>query len=131
MGVGTGGCTVGATAGIRAEGGEVAVTVVEPAESPFFTEGEAGSHTIEGVGPGFRPPFLDADSYDEVIAVPERTARQYAREVVRNDGLFAGTSTGMNVAAAVKVARTRNSHDAVVTVAVDSGLKYLHGDLYQ
>lgn len=131
MGVGTGGCAVGTTAGIRAEGRDVAVTLVEPAESPFLTEGEAGSHTIEGVAPGFRPPFLGANSYDEAIAVPERTARQYARDVAKNEGVFAGTSTGMNVAAAVEVARSRNSGDAVVTVAVDTGLKYLHGSLYR
>lgn len=131
MGVGTGGCVVGTTAGIRADRADVAVTVVEPAESPILTEGESGAHTIEGVATGFRPPFLDAISYDEAIAVPERIARQYARTVARSDGLFAGASTGMNVAAAVEVARKRRSRDAVVTVAVDTGLKYLHGDLYR
>lgn len=131
MGVGTGGCAVGTTAGIRADGGDVAITLVEPAESPHLTEGEAGPHSIEGVAPGFRPPFLEANSYDEDIAVPERTARQYAREIAQNDGLFAGTSTGMNVAAAVEVARKRHRREAVVTVAVDTGLKYLHGDLYR
>lgn len=131
MGVGTGGCAVGTMAGIRGEKRDVAVTLVEPAESPTLTEGEAGPHTIEGVAPGFRPPFLDASSYDDVLAVPEEAARRYARDVARNDGLFAGTSTGMNVAAAVAVARNRNRHEAVVTVAVDTGLKYLHGDLYR
>lgn len=122
---------MGTAAGIREQRDDVSVTVVEPAESPFLTEGESGSHEIEGVALGFRPPFLEDDAYDEAVAVPEAQARRYAKQLAQNDGLLAGTSTGMNVAAAVEVARERDPDDVVVTVAVDSGLKYLHGELYR
>lgn len=131
MGVGTGGGAMGTAAGIRAERDDVTLTVVEPAESAVLTGGESGSHNIEGVALGFRPPFLDEDAYDEALAVPEAEARRNARHIARADGLFAGTSTGMNVAAAAEVARQRTPDDAVVTVAVDTGLKYLHGDLHR
>lgn len=131
MGVGTGGGAMGTAVGIREQRDGVTVSVVEPAESPALTEGESGSHEIEGVALGFRPPFLEAEAYDEAIAIPEERARRTARKLAEEDGLFAGTSTGMNVAAAVDVARDREPDDAVVTIAVDSGLKYLHGDLYR
>ena len=131
MGVGTGGGAMGTTAGILDERDDVTVTVVEPAESPYFTEGEVGSHSIEGVALGIQPPFLEDGQYDDVRAIPEEVAYRYARQIARKDGLFAGMSTGMNVAAAVEVARERSPTDVVVTIAVDSGLKYLHGDLYR
>lgn len=131
MGVGTGGGAMGTAAVIWDERDDVTVTVVEPAESPYFTEGEGGSHSIEGVALGIQPPFLEDGQHDDVRAIPEAVAYRYARQIARKDGLFAGTSTGMNVAAAVEVARERNPTDVVVTIAVDSGLKYLHGDLYR
>lgn len=130
MGVGTGGGALGTAAGIRDGRDDVTVTVVEPAESPYLTEGEAGSHSIEGVALGIRPPFLDELRYDEIVAVPEETAYRFARQIARLDGIFAGKSTGLNVAAAVEVARGRAPSDSVVTIAVDTGLKYLHSDLY-
>lgn len=131
MGVGTGGGAMGTAAGIREERDDVTVTLVEPSESSTLTEGESGSHTIEGVALGIDPPFVEADQYDDAIAVPEETAYRVAGQIARNDGVFAGTSTGLNVAAAVEVARDRDPTDAVVTIAVDTGLKYLHGDLYR
>lgn len=130
MGVGTGGGATGTAAGIWDARDDVTVTVVEPAESPYLTEGEAGSHSIEGVALGIRPPFLDEMRYDDVVDVPEESAYRFARRIARTDGVFAGKSTGLNVAAAVEVARERAPCDAVVTIAVDTGLKYLHGDLY-
>lgn len=131
MGAGTGGGAMGTAAGIHDEREDVTVTLVEPAESPYLTKGETGSHSIEGVALGIEPPFLDGNRYSDVIAVPEKTAVKFANEAARNDGLFSGTSTGMNLAAAVDVARDRDPDDAVVTIAVDTGLKYLHGELYR
>lgn len=131
MGVGTGGSLIGTAAGIRDERAAVTVTAVEPAESPYLTAGDVGSHSIEGVALGFEPPFLEDGEYDDAIAIPEHVAAQSCREIARTDGVFAGTSTGMNVAAAVEVAREREPTDAVVTIAVDTGLKYLHDDLYR
>lgn len=131
MSVGTGGSAMGTAAGIRDDRSDVTVTVVEPSESPFLTEGEVGSHSVEGVAIGLQPPYLEDGRYDDAKAIPEERAKRLARQIARNDGLFAGTSTGMNVAAAVEVARERDATDAVVTIAVDTGLKYLHGDLYR
>lgn len=131
MGVGGGGAAMGTAEGIRDERDDVMITVVEPSESPYLTEGEVGSHSIEGVGLGIRPTFLDENRYNDVIAVPEEAAVRFARQIAQNDGVFAGKSTGLNVAAAVEVARERALSDAVVTIAVDTGLKYLHGDLYR
>lgn len=105
--------------------------LVEPAESPYLTKGETGSHSIGGVAFGIGPPFLDKDRYSDAIAVPEESAFKFAKEAARNDGLFCGTSTGMNLAAAVEIARDRDPNDAVATTAVDTGLKYLHGELYR
>lgn len=130
MGVGTGGGAMGTVGGIRGVRDDVELTVVEPAESAVLTGGEPGSHSIEGVALGFEPPYLEDGRYDDARAVPEERARRMTRRLAREDGLFAGTSTGMNVAAAVEVAAERDPDDAVVTVGVDTGLKYLHGDLY-
>lgn len=130
MGVGSGGGAMGTAAGIRNAGASATVTVVEPAESPFLTEGESGSHSIEGVALGFQPPYLEAGDYDDAVAIPEERAFETAARIARDDGVFSGPSTGLNVAAAIDIASERDPDDAVVTIAVDSGLKYLHGDLY-
>jgi cysteine synthase A len=76
------------------------------------------------------PPLLDPDRYDEVRAIDEGTARVVARRLATEEGLLAGTSTGLNVAGAIDIARELGPGRTVVTVAVDTGLKYLSGDLY-
>jgi cysteine synthase len=104
---------------------------LEPAESPVLTTGKGGPHRVEGVGVGFRPPHLQPGDYDEVRTVPEASARAMARRLAREEGILTGTSTGLNVAAAVELAVELGPGATVVTVAVDSGLKYLASDLYQ
>jgi cysteine synthase len=86
---------------------------------------------VEGVGAGFAPPLLHRDFYDEVIAIEESDARDTARRLARQEGIFAGTSTGMNVLGALVLASRLGPGKRVVTVAVDTGLKYLAGDLYR
>ncbi len=129
MGVGTAGCAMGTARALRAER-DVHVTVLEPAEAPYLSEGTEGDHTVEGVAVVPDPPLLSEDHYDEIRAVPESEARAMARSLAAEAGLFAGTSTGLNVAAAVDVAAERDPDDVVVTVACDTGLKYLDGDLF-
>ncbi len=129
MGVGTGGCAMGTARTLREER-DVHVTLVEPAEAPYLSEGEGGDHQIEGVGVLTDPPLVEKEKYDEVRAVPELEARTMARELAAEAGLFGGASTGLNVAAAVEVAAERDPDDVVVTVACDTGLKYLDGDLF-
>ena len=131
MGVGTGGGAMGSAAGIRETVPDVTVTVVEPAESPYLTEREAGSHQVEGLALGVDPPYLESEGYDDAVAIPEEDGFATCRRLAREEGVFAGASTGLNVAAAVEVARERDPDDVVATVAVDTGLKYLHGDLYR
>jgi cysteine synthase A len=128
--VGSGGMLVGVSRALKAGGSTARVVALEPAESPVLSTGRSGSHHVEGVGVGFRPPLLQPGDYDEIRAVPEAAARAMARRLAREEGIFAGTSTGLNVTAAVELARQLGPEATVVTVAVDSGLKYLSGDLY-
>jgi cysteine synthase A len=129
MSVGTGGCAMGTARVLRADR-DVRVTLLEPAESPYLTAGEGGDHAVEGIAVLDDPPLLDDDRYDEVRTVREERARATARRLAAEEGLLAGTSTGMNVAAAADLAAERDPEDVVVTVACDTGLKYLDGDLY-
>jgi cysteine synthase len=128
--VGTSGCLVGAGRELRAALPLVHRVAVEPAESAVLSGGEAGTHRIEGGGVGFRPPLLGDDDFDEVIAVPQEEAFATARRAAREEGIFSGPSTGANLVAALALARRLGPGKRVVTVQVDSGLKYLEGDLY-
>ncbi len=90
----------------------------------------AGTHHIEGGGIGYRPPLLGPADYDEAVAVPEAEAFEMARQAARTEGIFSGPSTGANLVAALGIARRLGPGYRVVTVQVDSGLKYLGGSLY-
>jgi cysteine synthase A len=96
----------------------------------LLSAGRKGAHHIEGVGVGIVPPLLREGDYDRVLAIDEGEARAMARRLAREEGIFAGTSSGMNVVGAVQLAKELGPGKTVVTVAVDFGLKYLAGDLY-
>jgi cysteine synthase A len=104
---------------------------VEPAESAVLSGGAPGPHKIEGVGIGYLPPLWDPSLVDEVIAVPTAEAKEMARRLAREEALFAGTSSGANVIAAARVAARLGPGARVVTLLVDSGLKYLSTDVYR
>jgi len=129
--VGTAGCFLGVSAALSARLPALHRVVVEPAESAVLSGGAPGTHHIEGGGIGSRPPQLEATAYDEVIAVPEAEAFEMARTAARAEGIFSGPSTGANIVAALRVARRLGPGHRVVTVQVDSGLKYLAGRLYE
>jgi cysteine synthase A len=129
--VGTAGCFVGVGRELRAALPDLLRVAVEPAESAVLSGGEPGTHHIEGGGAGFRPPQLLDDDMDEVISVPEREAFATARRAAREEGIFSGPSTGANLAAALELAGRLETGNRVVTVQVDSGLKYLAGGLYR
>ena len=129
--VGVGGMLLGVRRGLEAGGQRARIVALEPAGSPILTTGRAGSHHVEGTGAGFVPPLLTPGTYDEARAVDEDEGRRMARRLAREEGIFAGTSSGLNVTAAVALARELGPGKRVVTVAVDSGLKYLAGDLYE
>lgn len=128
--VGTAGLAMGVAAALSEGGSEARVVVLEPASTPVLSRGEAGNHHVEGIGIGFVPPLLDESLYDEARPVEEAEGREMARRLAAEEGLLAGTSTGLNVAGAIELARELGPGHTVVTVAVDTGLKYLAGDLY-
>jgi cysteine synthase len=104
---------------------------LEPESSAVITTGKGGPHRVEGIAAGFVPPHLKREEYDEARSIPEQEARVMARHLARQEGIFAGTSSGLNVVAALQIAKQLGPGKTVVTVAVDSGMKYLAGDLYQ
>ena len=128
--VGTGGMLAGVSKALKAGGCAARIVALEPASSPVLTTGKSGSHRVEGTAPGFVPPHVAAGVYDEARAVPEEEGRAMARRLAREEGIFAGTSSGLNVAAALQLARELGPGKVVATVAVDTGLKYLAGDLF-
>jgi cysteine synthase A len=128
--VGTAGCFLGASRALSSKLPELHRVVVEPAESAVLSGGPPGTHHIEGGGIGRRPPLLHTTDYDEVIAVPEADAFAMARTAARTEGIFSGPSTGANLVAALQIARRLGPGNRVVTVQVDSGLKYLTGPTY-
>ncbi len=128
--VGTAGCFLGVTRALRERLPGLHRVAVEPGESAVLSGGEPGTHHIEGGGIGRRPPLLGVDDIDEVVAVPEAEAFAMARQVSRTEGIFSGPSTGANLVAALALARRLGAGQRVVTLQVDSGLKYLSGDLY-
>lgn len=129
--VGSAGMLMGAARAIRRADPDVRVVALEPEESPVITEGRSGSHRVEGVGVGFVPPLLDEALCDEVRTVPEAEGRRTARRLAREEGVFVGTSSGLGVAGAIELARELGPGRRVATVACDSGLKYLAGDLFR
>jgi cysteine synthase len=129
--VGSGGMLVGVANALKAAGLTTRIIALEPATSPLLTQGKGGPHRVEGTAPGFWPPHLKKDSYDEARAIDEDTGRAIARRAAREEGIFAGTSSGLNMAAALQLARELGPGQTVATVACDTGLKYLAGDLYK
>ena len=129
-GVGTGGMLVGVSRALKAGGCKARIVALEPAGSPVLTTGRGGAHRVEGIAAGFVPPHLKPGDYDEARAIDEAEAREMARKLAREEGIFAGISSGLNVLAALQLARELGPGKRVATVAVDSGLKYLAGDLY-
>ena len=130
-GVGTAGMLVGVSRALREGNAQTQIVALEPATSTAISTGTAGSHHIEGIGVGFIPPLLDRDDYDEARGIDEAEAREMARRLTREEGIFSGTSTGLNVVGAIQLALELGPGHTVVTVAVDTGLKYLAGNLYQ
>jgi cysteine synthase A len=130
--------SVGTAASLRGVAGvlqrrapAIRIVAVEPAESSVLLGGAPGPHHIEGVGVGFVPPLWDASVVDEIQAVATDEAKAMARRLTREEGLFAGTSSGANVIAAIRIGERLGPSARVVTLMVDSGLKYLNTDVYR
>jgi cysteine synthase len=110
---------------------QVKLGVVEPAESAVMSGGQPGAHRIEGIGIGRVPPLWDPALVDEIVPVSTDEAENMARRLAREEAIFAGTSSGANVVAAIQVGRRLGAGASVVTLMVDSGLKYLSTDVYK
>ncbi|MBT2499273.1 cysteine synthase family protein [Agromyces sp. ISL-38] len=128
--VGTAHSIHGAARALRSHQPRLHVIAVEPAESAVLSGGPTGSHRIEGIGIGFIPPLWEPQEVDVVDQVSSEEAADMARRLAREEGIFAGTSSGGNVVAALRAAKRLGPEATVATVMVDSGLRYLSTGLY-
>ena len=120
----------GVTRALRSHDSKIKVFAVEPAESAVLSGGPSGSHKIEGIGIGFIPPLWEPELVDEILPVSTDEAKEMTRRLAREEGIFAGTSSGANVVASLQVAQRLGPEATVVTIIVDSGLRYLSTDVY-
>jgi cysteine synthase A len=128
--VGTGGMLRGVALALREGGSRARIVALEPSSSPAMTEGRGGAHHVEGIGTGSIPPHMQDRPYDEARAIDEADARVMAKRLAREEGLLVGTSSALNIFAALQLARELGPGTTVATVVVDTGLKYLAGDLF-
>jgi cysteine synthase A len=129
--VGTAASLTGTAKILRKYNPKVKIIAVEPAESPVLSSGKSGSHGIGGIGIGFIHPLWNPSLVDDIICIPTNEAKKMARRLAREEGLFSGASSGANVTATIKVAGKLSPNATVVTLMIDSGLKYLSTDLYK
>jgi len=129
--VGTSASLRGVAAVLKRHKPGMCIVAVEPAESAVLQGGAPGPHKIEGVGIGYLPPLWEPGLVDGIVSVATDEAKEMARRLAGEEGLFAGTSTGANVVAAMRVAERLGPEARVVTLAPDSGLKYLSTDVYR
>ena len=128
--VGTAGFSMGLASVLREQSPSTRIVLFEPASTAVISGKEPGTHHVEGIGVGFVPPLLDQSLYDEIRAIDEADARTMARRLAAEEGLLTGTSSGLNVFGAIGIAQALGPGHTVATVAVDTGLKYLTGDLF-
>ena len=131
-GIGTGGTVTGIARFLKQEKDGAKVIGVEPASSPFLTDGSSGKHMIQGIGAGFRPSVLELERLDEVVTVTDAESIYWMRHLARAEGIFSGISSGAALAAAVEVAKRPESHGATLVVILpDGGEKYLSTDFWE
>ena len=110
---------------------EIRIAAVEPEESAVLSGKPSGSHKIEGIGIGFIPPLWRPELVNEIQTVTTSDAKQMTRRLAREEGIFAGTSSGANVVAAIRVAQRLGQDATVATIIVDSGMRYLSTDIFR
>lgn len=123
--VGTAASLRGTIEALRKRKSQIRVVAVEPSESPVLSGGQPGAHKIDGIGAGFVVPLWREGIADQIEQVSTEEAVAMALRLAREEGLFAGTSTGANVIAALRLAEQLGSRATVVTVMCDTGMKYL------
>ncbi len=131
-GVGTGGSFSGNAEILKSETPTIRCIAIEPYYVRPLSGGDTtGKHKLEGIGAGFIPSIFRHDLADEIISVKDEDAIETARKLARMEGIFGGTTSGANVWAAIQRAKVIGAGKKIVTIIVDSGLKYLKGDLYR
>ena len=128
--VGTAGTLMGIAKAFKNANSNSKIIAVEPSSSPILSEGIKGSHNVEGVGLGFIPKIYDSKLVYDVITIEESIARQTSRDLALKEGVFCGTSSGMNVAAAIQISQKLGPKSRVVAISCDTGLKYLSEGLF-
>lgn len=128
--VGTGASLRGVAEVLKLHNPKVRIVAVEPEESSILSGGSPGGHDIEGIGVGFMPPLWDPSLVDEIESVSTLDAKAMARRLAREEAVFAGTSSGANVVASLRVGQRLGPDATVATLMVDSGLKYLNSDIF-
>jgi cysteine synthase A len=123
--VGSSGSLRGTAETLRKRKETIAIIAVEPAESAVLSGQPPGAHKIDGIGAGFVVPLWRSDIVDAIERVSTDDANEMTRRLAREEGIFAGTSTGANVIAALRIAKTLASGSTIVTLMCDTGMKYL------
>ncbi|MGQ0813078.1 MAG: PLP-dependent cysteine synthase family protein [Gemmatimonadota bacterium] len=129
--VGTAHSIVGVSQILKRGAPEIEIVAVEPAESAVLSGEPSGAHRIEGIGIGFLPPLWQPAAVTSIMKVSSQDAQEMARRLAREEGVFAGTSSGANVVAALQVAERLGADATVVTLIVDSGFRYLSTDVFR
>lgn len=131
-GVGTGGTITGVGRYLKEKNPDIKIIAVEPADSPFLSEGRAGAHGLQGIGAGFAPSILDTNIYDEIITVTTEEAYEAARLTVKTEGVLIGISSGAALHAATLVAtRPENKGKKIVVLLPDGGERYLSTPMFE
>lgn len=128
---GTGGTITGTGETLKTYNPNITVHVVEPAGSPVLSGGEPGKHKLVGTSPGFIPPILNTEIYDEILKIKDEEAYETTRNLAVKEGLLLGPSSGASVFAALQVAKRLSPEQTVVCIAPDTGERYLSSDLFQ
>ena len=128
--IGTAGTLMGIAKSFKSVGSNCKIVALEPASSPILSKGIRGAHNVEGVGLGFIPAIYNSKYIDNVITIEESTARKTCKDLAIKEGIFCGTSSGMNVAGALQLSEELGPKSRVVAVACDTGLKYLSDGLF-
>lgn len=129
--VGTAHSIHGTARALRRHKSDITIIAVEPAESAVLSGKPSGSHKIEGIGIGFIPPLWKPEKVDEILTVTTGEAKAMARRLAREEAIFAGSSTGANVVASLRIAERLGPKATVVTIIVDSGFRYLSTDVFR
>jgi cysteine synthase A len=127
--VGTGGTFSGISKVLKQKYPTIKTIAVEPATSAVLSGNKPGFHKIEGIGEGFIPKVMDVNLADQIIQVTSEEAMQTTRLLWSKEGIMGGISSGANVAAALKLGKTMNAEEIIVTIIPDSGFRYFSTDL--